>query len=545
MRCQNYQQRLIRTLVKDRESISKSRLRRCRAQMLVLKSRFQSATAPELEREVHPLVWVFERIKSLIAIIILLAESARGQLEQLFKNGTATPRRIREVREEARKSNYNFRGNVSIAKIDPKMDLERSLEEVETALKKVIGDIEGFDFLANTPKGKEKNEHTVLIKVGVNWGILGYPSVTSWESVYAVTKLCLEEAKSRRVPIKVIVGDESGIEINLWEGTTMHNFEQTGVLHAAVLAGVDHAASLEAESPVKFEGAGELLKRMHEGYRVTNNKEDTLSQQMIEMADKAGVEKIIGFQPSKDKDVIGSKSGDKDFIRIPVPAGEKVKHFKEGIFIPRIVAEEVTDIINLPKPPGRHMIMGNTGLTGALKNHVGLLKPSDRLSQLHGEAGPLLRSLSERGPGMGFHEKIAEIYLAFKDRERFSAVDMRWTISSLGPDFGDTIDVGAVIAAKDPVTLDAVAAALLNKRYVEIGSWFDALKLGGDTFWEYLAGKTWLRKCTPFDLKSHIAANSYGIGPIDLDHIDFKGFESSGFRVRELDTIAGYLRITS
>ena len=82
MRCQNYQQRLIRTLVKDRESISKSRLRRCRAQMLILKSRFQSATAPELEREVHPLVWVFERVKSLVAIIFLLAESARGQLEQ-------------------------------------------------------------------------------------------------------------------------------------------------------------------------------------------------------------------------------------------------------------------------------------------------------------------------------------------------------------------------------------------------------------------------------------------------------------------------------
>ena len=91
-----------------------------------------------------------------------------------------------------------------------------------------------------------------------------------------------------------------------------------------------------------------------------------------------------------------------------------------------------------------------------------------------------------------------------------------------------------MIAAKDPVTLDAVAGAFLKKRYEEIGNWFDALKLGGDTFWEYLAGKTWLRKCTPFDLKSHIAANSYGIGPIDLDHIDFKGFESSGFRVREI-----------
>ena len=530
MKFQNYQQRWIQTLVKDSESISKSRLRRGRDQRFILKSRSRSMAAPESRREVHLPVWVFDRMKSLVAIIFLLAQSARGQFEQLFKNGTANPRRIKEVREEARKSNYNFRGNASIAKINPKMDSERSLEEVETALVKVIGDVDGFDFLAKPPEGKEKNEHTVLIKVGVNWGTLGYPTVTSWESVYAVTKMCLEEAKDREANVRVIVGDESGIEIGLWAGMTMRNFEHTEVLHAAVLAGLEHAASLEVRNPGKFKGAGELLKRMREGHKVTLDDGDTLSKQMIDMAFQAGVE-IIGF---------GSK--DEDFIRIPIPAGRKVKHFKQGIFVPRIVAEEVTDIINLPKPPGRHMIMGNTGLTGALKNYVGLLKASDRLSELHGEGSPLVGSWNERGPGMGFHEKIVEIYLAFKDKERFSAADMRRTISSLGPDFGDKIEVGAVIAAKDPVTLDAVAGAFLKKRYVEIGSWFDALKLGGDTFWEYLAGKTWLRNCTPFDLKSHIAANSYGIGPIDLDHIDFEGFESSGFRVRELDTVAGYLQ---
>ena len=215
---------------------------------------------------------------------------------------------------------------------------------------------------------------------------------------------------------------------------------------------------------------GKLLKLVHEGYEVTNEKEDTLSKQMIDMATQAGVE-IIGF---------GSE--DKDFIRIPIPAGEKAKHFKEGIFVPKIVAEEVTDIINLPKPPGRHLIMGNTGLTGALKNHVGLLKASDRSRVLHGEGGRLLGSWSEHGPGTGFHEKIVEIYLAFKDKERFSATDMRETVSSLGPDIGDTIDIGVVIAAKDPVTLDAVAGAFLKKSYEEVGNWFDALKPGGDTF---------------------------------------------------------------
>jgi uncharacterized protein (DUF362 family) len=433
------------------------------------------------------------------------------------------------VREEARKSNYNFRGNASIAKINPKTEFPGSPEEVETALRKVIGDINGFDFLAKPPEGKEKNEHNVLIKVGVNWGILGYPTITSWESVYAVTKMCLTEAESRGATVSVIVGDESGIENGLWCWTTMYNFDRTGVLHAAVLAGIERAASLEAGNPADFKGAGELLKLVREGHRVISDDEDILSQQMIKMAFQAGV------------DVKEFGSEDKDFIRIPIPAGEKVKHFREGIFVPRIVAEEVTDIINLPKPPGRHMIMGNTGLTGALKNYVGLFKATDRLSGLHGEGSPLPGPWHERAPGMGFHERLAEIYLAFAKKERFCAADMRRTTSSLGPDFGGKINVGAVIAARDALTLDAVAGAFLKKTYVEIGSWFDALKPGGDSPWEYLAGKTWLRNCTPFDLKSYIAANSYGIGPIDLDHIDFQGFQSSGFRVREIDAVAEHL----
>jgi len=78
MKFQNYQQCLIQTLVKDTVSISKSRLGRYRAQRFILKARFQSMTAPESEREVHPLVWVFVRIKSLVTIILLLAQSARG-----------------------------------------------------------------------------------------------------------------------------------------------------------------------------------------------------------------------------------------------------------------------------------------------------------------------------------------------------------------------------------------------------------------------------------------------------------------------------------
>jgi hypothetical protein len=499
--------------------------RRLRGQMLLMKSRLQPNRETtkikyyqDLIRETEdPLEWLLRRTGSLPKNFILLFQAVYAQFAQYFRNGAGEPEEIKEVREDPR--NKKIREIVSIAKINSK----RSMEEVETALEKVVYDINGFEFLSYPPQGRENNEHTVLIKVGVNWGLNGYPTVTSWESVYAVTKMCLEEARRRKAMIKVIVGDESGIENELWGGTTMKNFEHTKILHAAVLAGLEYAASLEVKNPGSFKGAGELLRLVHEGHRITLGQEDTNSKRMRDMAHQAGV------------DIIAFGDEDQDFIRVQIPASEKVRHFKDGIFIPVVVAKDVTDIVNLPKPPGRHLIMGNTGLTGAMKNHVGLLKASDRSWMFHGEGNLLPDS-------KGFHEKIVEIYLAFKDKERFSATDMRQTVSSLGPDIGDTIDIGAVIAAKDPVTLDLVAAAFLRERYKEIGNWFDALKPGGDSFWEYWAGKTWLRNCTPFDLKSHIAANSYGLGPIDLDHIDFKGFESSGFRVREIDSVAGYLQ---
>jgi uncharacterized protein (DUF362 family) len=489
----------------------------------------------------------------------LLVEATLGQVWMIFKDGKAPPEVIQKVREEA--SQINFRGTVSLAKIDP----QAGTAEIEAALRKTIHAIGGFDFLSRPPQGKTKNEHTILIKVGVNWGQLGYPTVTSCESVSALTKMCFQEAKSRGASVEVIVGDESGIEIALWGGTTMDNFQHTGILHAAVLAGLERAASLEGPGPGEFAGARELLELARSGHEVTLDPGDTDSVKMMEMARRAGVQ-VVPFDEVKNKAII------------PVPGA---RHFQQGIRVPGIVAGEVTDIINLPKPPGRHLIMGNTGLTGALKNHVGILVGSFRSPGLHGlsdrypaakEGLPpescleslkvQVKAIKDDGsgkearkfaldvlsnwrtfaPDMPFHEKITELYMAVAEKERFSVADMRSTVSSLGPDVGDTIDIGAVIAAKDPLTLDVFAGALLKRAYVEMGNAFAALEPGGDTLLEYLVGKTWLKSGTPFDLMSYIAANSYGVGPIDLAHIDLKGVENSGFSAAEMEAITSYLR---
>ncbi len=498
-------------------------------------------------------------LDSIPGLANLLIEANLGQWWQIFKDGKASPEVIRKVRQEA--SQINFRGTVSLAKIDPRSE---AAAEIEAAISQTVTAIDGFDFLSRPPQGKAGNEHTILIKVGVNWGQFLYPTVTSRESVYALTKLCFQEAAHRGAAVEVIVGDESGIEIVLWGGTTMGNFAHTGILQAAVQAGLERAAALETADPEKFAGARKLLESLQTGCPVSHDPEDSDSVKMIEMARLAGVRVVAFDQVARQQ--------------VSIPGA---RHFTEGILVPLIVTEEITDIINLPKPPGRHMIMGNCGLSGALKNHVGLLAGPNRSPGLHGPydrypppgegqtreayleslmaqrqalsedrsgqaarqfAMDLMFKWENFAPALPFHEKIVELYLTFADKERFSVADMRRTVSSIGPDLGDTIDIGAVLAAKDPLTLDVLAGALLKRAYGKIGNAFDALKPGGDTLLEYLVGKTWLATGTPFDLMGHIAANSYGVGPMDFAHIDLKGLENSGFSPAEIGDITSHLK---
>lgn len=46
---------------------------------------------------------------------------------------------------------------------------------------------------------------------------------------------------------------------------------------------------------------------------------------------------------------------------------------------------------------------------------------------------------------------------------------MRRTVSSVGPDIGDTIDIGKVVASKGAATLDIVANSLMKNAYDYLG----------------------------------------------------------------------------
>ena len=465
---------------------------------------------------------------------------------------------------------------VGVVDIDPKKTTPAGdRAKVYAAQKAAIDSIKGFDFLAKPPEGKTKNEHTVLVKPGVNWGINGYPFNTSAESAYATTKQALEEGDKFGAQVKVLIADESGIECKAWGGTTMGNFEICGVLDGGVRAGLERAMSLEGKGDPKFKGARAIWDSLVDD-KGGERRVKLTDKDAIAMAEKAGV-KLAGFE-------------DGDYVRVPVPDIAPGKpgnqHFPDGILIPRVVQDEVTDIINVPKPPGRHALMGCAGLSGAMKNHIGLLASSDRVPMLHGpldrvpglnsgELGPKWRdqfvelsakindpklSVSERaqllkqveggttwdlnnehGPNMMLHEKIAELSSVFASKERFHVADMRRTVSSVGPDIGDTIDIGKVVASKDAATLDIVANSLMKNAYDHLGdpkpgqrpnddlvnivkNGVDWLKNkdNRDTPMEYFYGRTWLEKnATAFDTLQIRAAMAYGITPLGLDQIKF------------------------
>lgn len=525
--------------------------------------------------------------------LIAVPAMAFGWTRELLE-GTASVIRGRgtlsgPISPELKALNKTGVSSVGVVSVDPKPTTPAGdRAKVYAAQKQAIDAIGGFDFLDKPPEGKTKNEHTVLVKPGVNWGINGYPFNTSAESTYATAKQALEEGAKRGADVKVLIADESGIECKTWGGTTMGNFEISGVLDGGVRAGLERAIALEKKGDPKFAGAQKIwdgLTKDGAERRVTLKDKDAIA-----MAEKAGV-KLAGFEEG-------------EYVRVPVPDIKPGvpgnKHFPDGILIPKVVQTEVTDIINVPKPPGRHALMGCAGLSGAMKNHIGLLASSDRVPMLHGpldrvpglnsgELGPAWRdefkelsnkindpSLStadraallkkvqgntawdlnnENGPNMMLHEKIAELTSVFAAKERFSVADMRRTVSSVGPDIGDTIDVGKVIASKDAATVDVVANSLMKNAYDHLGEPKEGrdLDLGGllkhpadwmrtqlgnaDTPTEYFYGRTWLEKnATAFDTLQIRAAMAYGIAPMGLDMIDFKTGDKNDAALKRIQT---------
>lgn len=563
-----------------------------------------------------------EKAASLAANSQVMREYIKGTVRAIVSTGEADAVYLREAKEAAR----GVRADAAVSEL--KVDATaKEVLDVFLAQTEAIG---GWKFFE--PGG----EHNVLVKPGINWGINGYPTVSSWESVYASTLGTLQKGQEAGAQVKVTVADESGIENKDFGRTTMDNMEDTGILGGAILAGVENGFRQEGlQGEAAHQAALDFVAQSLEEAGVTLPQERTAAtlaplikrdhHTLIDKAKSAGVEVI----PLDEQETMILKPVVKEEDEPLAPGEARVtqeqfdamKHFRDGIRVSTALTG-ITDIVNLPKPPGRHGIMSNCGLTGGVKNYIGLMSGVDRSENLHskwartpprweGESagnyqdrikefvehlGPrgvnrddlrsqrhvgkdasglgdweanedeLLRMADEwvthmksegqkladehgneaEGPGQQWFEKLAELNLLFKDKERFTFTDMRKTVSSFGPDFGEQIEVGRAITSDSAAVVDALASAELKRAYEADDNQYDGseefaelegksgiLSLPGrllsrvrdamSTGYKEAQGKHFMRNKDPFKLKNHAAAMSIpGLAPTDMMNVNLR-----------------------
>jgi uncharacterized protein (DUF362 family) len=127
---------------------------------------------------------------------------------------------------------------------------------------------------------------------------------------------------------------------------------------------------------------------------------------------------------------------DKDMIAVNP---ENATHWPQGFSIPKIFTE-VDHVVVLPTLRTHRM----AGFTMGMKIFVGAL-PQDERSVMHNSPA--------------FLESIAEIALG-TDKIRLSLLDARQGFNAGGPDWGNLISPGIIIASKNLVAADAVGLAL-------------------------------------------------------------------------------------
>ena len=575
-----------------------------------------------------------EKEAALAANSQVLREYLQGTLRAIVSTGEADAAYLNAAKRAA----GTTRANAAVSDLA----VNANALEVKKVFLEQTEAINGWAFF------KPGETHNVMVKPGINWGINGYPTVSSWESVYAAASTTLEKGLEAGSKVKVTVADESGIENKDFGRTTLDNMEDTGIYGGAVLAGVEASFRKQGLRGVAAHDAA--VKHMADALRAAgvtvpaNAKAADVAPlvrrnhtDLVKLAEQSGVV-IIPLDQQETMTLKPVAKGPGEALA-PNEANmtpeqlKAMKHFKDGIKV-SVALKDITDIINLPKPPGRHGIMSNCGLTGGVKNYIGLMAGVDRSENLHskwartppqregesagnyvdrikefvgflGDRGvnqkdvknqkatdgdasglgdwkaneaELLRTANEwvtnmksegqkladkrgneaEGPGQQWFEKLAELNLMFKAKERFTFTDMRQTVASFGPDFGEKLTVGKAITSDSAAVVDALASAELKRTYDEAGHSFDGTdefaelqRNGGlkgvpavllavvrdamsGTYKQMQAG-AFLRGKDPFKLKNHAAVMSYpGLAPTDMMNVNLKMAPDSVVRSKYL-----------
>jgi len=245
-----------------------------------------------------------------------------------------------------------------------------------------------------------KPNQTVVIKITSNSG-KGYPFTTSPEALRALIAVLKEKEPTTRV----IVADQPGIE---WVPPTFGN-DKVGAVVRTIWSKV-YSGAASGHDVLKMNG-------------------------LLSAAQSAGAE-------------VETFDNESDWVRVG-----PTEHWPEGFRVPMLYGQ-ADHIVNLVRPSGHVM----AGYTGTLKSWYGWLHPDDRLRSHTIDP-------SDAKHGMwNLSDSIAEVANTFTGKTRLNLVAAIGSYADVGPDWGkQPLQQSMIIASKDMVAADAVAAAVVSR----------------------------------------------------------------------------------
>ena len=166
---------------------------------------------------------------------------------------------------------------------------------------------------------------------------------------------------------------------------------------------------------------------------------------------------VAGYGKLREQgyEVVDLKQKGIEKVKVSVPKGKAVKELS----LPKIVVE-ANVIISVPKMKTHDQ----AEVTLALKNLKGVLPDAYKRKFHH---------------VFGMFQSVADLATVVKPS--LSVVDGIIAMSGLGPGFGDPLEMDLVIAGKDPVAVDTVAAKIMGFELEECGCVREAAESGVGT----------------------------------------------------------------
>jgi len=171
-----------------------------------------------------------------------------------------------------------------------------------------------------------------------------------------------------------------------------------------------------------------------------------IGESCIVASDTEEVIQVAGYGKLRDEgyEVVDLKGKGIEMVKVPIPKGKKLKE----VFLPKIVLDADV-VISVPKMKTHDQAL----ITLSLKNMKGIL-PDIYKRKLH--------------TTFGIFQGVADLCTIVKPD--LAVVDGIIGMEGLGPADGEPVEMGLIIAGKDPVAVDTVTALVMGFEPMEYGS---------------------------------------------------------------------------